>query len=35
VQQPIRIEMELRQGEWKVTRAWLPPSMLVQANSRT
>jgi hypothetical protein len=35
VQEPIRIQMQLRHGEWKVTRAWLPPSMLVQANART
>jgi Protein of unknown function (DUF2939) len=34
-QEPIRIQMELRHGTWKVTRAWLPSSMLVQANSRT
>ena len=32
---PIRLQMELRHGKWKVTRAWLPPAMLVQANSRT
>lgn len=33
--QPIRIQMELTRGQWKVTRAWLPPAMLVQANART
>ena len=33
--QPIRIQLALRGGAWKVTRAWLPPDMLVQANART
>ncbi len=32
---PIRLQLELHRGSWKVTRAWLPPEMLVQANSRT
>lgn len=31
---PIRIEMEMRRGTWKVTRAWLPTSMLAP-NART
>lgn len=33
--QPIRIQLELHHGDWKVTRAWLPREMLVQANSKT
>ena len=33
--QPIRIEMQLKRGFWKVTRATLPAPMLMQANSRT
>jgi hypothetical protein len=35
VREPIRIQMQLKGGAWKVSRAWLPASMLVQANSRT
>lgn len=31
----IRIQLELRGGGWKVTRAWLPRAILAQANSRT
>jgi len=34
-EQPIRIELALRSGAWKVIRAWLPPAMLVAAHSRT
>jgi len=33
--EPIRIELQLRHGAWKVTRAWLPPAMLTGANART
>ncbi len=32
---PIKLMLELEHGAWKVTRAWLPPEMLMQANSRT
>ena len=32
---PIRIQMELRDGGWKVTRAWLPRELLMRANERT
>ncbi len=32
---PIRLMLALEHGTWKVTRAWLPPEMLMQANSRT
>ena len=32
---PIRLQMELRAGEWRVTRVWLPPLMLAQANEGT
>ena len=32
---PIRIRMELRHGDWKVTRAWLPRELLMRANART
>jgi hypothetical protein len=35
LREPIRIQMQLKGGAWKVSRAWLPASMLVQANSRT
>ncbi len=31
----LRLQMELRHGKWVVTRAWLPNSMLMAANSRT
>lgn len=34
-EQPIRIELALRSGAWKVVRAWLPPAMLVAGRSRT
>ncbi len=33
--EPIRIEFQLRHGAWKVTRAWLPREMLMQANAKT
>jgi hypothetical protein len=33
--EPIRIEFQLRHGTWKVTRAWLPREMLMQANAKT
>jgi hypothetical protein len=33
--QSIRIQMELRHGDWKVTRAWLPHTLLMRANQRT
>jgi hypothetical protein len=29
---PIRLELAFQHGAWKVTRAWLPPEMLMQAN---
>jgi len=32
---PIRLQMELRGGAWRVTRVWLPPVMLAQANEGT
>ena len=32
---PIRLQMELRGVEWRVTRVWLPPVMLAQANEGT
>jgi Protein of unknown function (DUF2939) len=32
---PIRLQMELRDGEWRVTRVWLPPLLLAQANEGT
>jgi hypothetical protein len=31
---PIRLQMNLREGAWHVTRVWLPPDLL-QANART
>lgn len=31
----LRLQLEFRHFEWKVIRAWLPPSLLVAANSRT
>jgi Protein of unknown function (DUF2939) len=31
---PIRLQMDLRDGAWSVTRVWLPPRLL-QANART
>jgi len=32
---PIRLEMELRMGEWQVRRVWLPPEVLTNAPART
>jgi len=32
---PIRLQMDLRGGTWHVTRVWLPPDLLGQANART
>ena len=32
---PIRLQMDLRNGSWQVTRVWLPPELLGQANART
>ena len=32
---PIRVQMDLRSGTWHVTRVWLPPDLLGQANTRT
>jgi hypothetical protein len=32
---PVRLQMELRHGDWKVTRAWLPRAMLMRTNERT
>lgn len=33
--EPIRLQMDLRDGTWQVTRVWLPRELLAQANSRT
>jgi hypothetical protein len=32
---PIRLQMEFRGGAWQITRVWLPPELLTQANART
>jgi hypothetical protein len=32
---PIRLQMDLRDGAWHVTRVWLPPILLTQTNART
>jgi Protein of unknown function (DUF2939) len=32
---PIRLQMDLHSGTWHVTRVWLPPDLLAQANART
>jgi hypothetical protein len=32
---PIRLQMDFREGAWRVTRVWLPPELLIQANART
>jgi hypothetical protein len=32
---PIRLQMDLRDGTWQVTRVWLPPDLLTEANART
>jgi hypothetical protein len=31
----MRLRLELRHGSWRVTRVWLPPSLLQAVNSRT
>ncbi len=31
--QLVRLRLELEHGAWKVTRVWLPPTMLAQANA--
>ena len=31
---PIRLQMDLRNGNWQVTRVWLPPELLGKANRR-
>jgi Protein of unknown function (DUF2939) len=33
--EPINLQMEFRVGAWQVTRVWLPPELLAQANTRT
>ena len=33
--EPIRLEMDLRDGAWHVTRVWLPPGLLSPSNART
>jgi hypothetical protein len=33
--EPIRLQMDFRDGGWRVTRVWLPPDLLTQANART
>jgi hypothetical protein len=33
--EPISLQMEFRRGAWQVTRVWLPPELLTQANART
>ena len=33
--EPIKLRMNLTDGGWQVTRIWLPPAMLDQANART
>jgi hypothetical protein len=32
---PISLQMQFRAGIWQVTRVWLPPELLTQANART
>ena len=32
---PISLQMVFRAGAWQVTRVWLPPELLTQANART
>ncbi|HME25643.1 MAG TPA: DUF2939 domain-containing protein [Acetobacteraceae bacterium] len=32
---PIRLQLDLRNGAWHVTRVWLPPDLLGQAHTRT
>jgi len=33
--EPIRLQMVMRNAEWKVRRVWLPPELLENANPRT
>jgi hypothetical protein len=33
--EPIRVQMEFRDGGWRVNRVWLPAELLTQANART
>jgi Protein of unknown function (DUF2939) len=33
--EPIRLQMDLRNGAWQVTRVWLPPELLGQTKTRT
>lgn len=33
--EPIRMEMSLRDGEWRIQRVWLPPELLSNNGSRT
>jgi hypothetical protein len=33
--EPIRLQMDLRDGAWQVTRVWLPPELLGQTKART
>jgi hypothetical protein len=35
MQEPIRMEMDLRQGTWQVRRVWLPEEMLKASPART
>jgi hypothetical protein len=32
---PIRLQMDLRNGAWSVTRVWLPPELLGQPHTGT
>lgn len=32
---PIKLRMTLKDATWQVTRIWLPPALLAQANART
>jgi len=32
--EPIRLQMDLRDGTWQVTRVWLPPELLGQSKAR-
>lgn len=33
--EPVRLQMDLRDGTWRVTRVWLPPELLGRTRSRT
>lgn len=33
--EPIRLQLDLRDGAWQVTRVWLPPELLNHAKTRT